>query len=426
MNSFDDDNEKTRLFRPSMKNASGLVRSGSLVDLETISNLGGVNPLVAAANPLLLMVSKLRVARAPGDVGILRQRLVSLVKEFDTQCIQQSLPDDVRGISRYAVCTLMDEVVQTTPWGSAAHWAQHSLLVSFFKENWGGERFFDYLDEMLKSPGRFIQVLELFHICLSLGFTGKYRLADAVAGRHGLADVRERLYQVIRQGRPEHGWQLSDSGRGLSVAARQFRGFGGFWLVAGTVSILGLLFFATYSFWLNDKLGALNLQDLALKRTAVNPIVAAPATVPRLARLLEPEIAAHQVQVRDQALESVVTLLGETLFESGSAEPSGRSAALLGRVAGALDQVEGPVLVTGHTDNVPSRGLRFSSNHELSQERARNVRRLLAAHMRDSGRITAEGRGETEPVVSNETPEGRAQNRRVDITLRVPTAAQSQ
>jgi type VI secretion system protein ImpK len=95
-----------------------------------------------------------------------------------------------------------------------------------FKENWGGERFFDYLDEMLKSPGRFIQVLELFHICLSLGFTGKYRLADAVAGRHGLADVRERLYQVIRQGRPEHGWQLSDSGRGLSVAARQFRGFG--------------------------------------------------------------------------------------------------------------------------------------------------------------------------------------------------------
>jgi outer membrane protein OmpA-like peptidoglycan-associated protein len=220
-------------------------------------------------------------------------------------------------------------------------------------------------------------------------FTGKYRLADAVAGRHGLADVRERLYQVIRQGRPEHGWQLSDSGRGLSVAAA-VPWFRGFWLVAGTVSILGLLFFNVFVL-AQRQIGGTEFAGSALKRTAVNPIVAAPATVPRLARLLEPEIAAHQVQVRDQALESVVTLLGETLFESGSAEPSGRSAALLGRVAGALDQVEGPVLVTGHTDNVPSRGLRFSSNHELSQERARNVRRLLAAHMRDSGRITVKG-----------------------------------
>lgn len=424
MNSFDDENEKTRLFRPSLKAASGSIRSGSLIDAGTVCDLGGVNPLVAAANPLLLMVATLRVASAPGDVGMLRQRLVGLVKKFDAQCIQQALPDDVRGISRYAVCTLIDEAIQTTPWGAAAHWAQHSLLVSFFKENWGGERFFDYLDEMLKAPGRFIQVLELFYICLALGFTGKYRLADGAAGRQGLVDVRERLFQVIRQGRAEQGRQLSESGKGLLVAARQFRGFGGFWLSAGTVGLLGLSLFAAYSFWLSDRLGALNLQDLALKRTAVSPVVAVPAPVPRLARLLAPEIAAHQVQVRDQAIESVVTLLGETLFESGSAEPSGRSVALLGRVAEALDQVNGSVLVTGHTDNVPSRGLRFSSNHELSQARAQNVRRILAAQMRDSSRITAEGRGETEPVASNDAAEGRAQNRRVDITLRVSTAAQ--
>lgn len=424
MHSSDDDNEKTRIFRPSLKSSMAAPRLGSLVDVGTIGSLGAVNSIVEAANPLLLMVPALRVVSAPSDVGILRQRVIEMVKDFDIKCIKLALPDDVRDNARYAVCTVMDEAVQTTPWGSAANWAQHSLLVSFFKENWGGERFFDRLDQMTKAPGRFIQVLELFHICLSLGFMGKYRLQDAAAGRQGLADVRERLFQVVKQVRPERSKLLSDHWKGQAVAARQFRGFGGFGVAAGAIGLLGLTIFATYTLWLGDRVGMLALHDLALKRTVQSPMVTVPAIRPRLAQLLEPEIAAHQVQVRDMALESVVSLLGETLFESGNAEPGSRSTALLERVAEALDQVQGKVLVAGHTDNVSPRGLRFSSNHELSQARAQNVRRMLAARMRDPGRITAEGRGEAEPVASNETPEGRAQNRRVDITLRVPATVQ--
>jgi type VI secretion system protein ImpK len=75
--------------------------------------------------------------------------------------------------------------------------------------------------------------------------------------------------------------------------------------------------------------------------------------------------------------------------------------------------------VIGHTDNVPIRTLRFSSNWELSKARAESVARLLAARV-DPGRLAVDGVGDTDPIAPNDTPKGQARNRRVEIILHVP------
>jgi type VI secretion system protein ImpK len=80
------------------------------------------------------------------------------------------------------------------------------------------------------------------------------------------------------------------------------------------------------------------------------------------------------------------------------------------------------VLVTGHTDNQPIRSVRYPSNWHLSQERAGSVKALLAGVIKPE-RLRAEGRADAEPVESNATPAGRARNRRVEITLFVPSNA---
>jgi type VI secretion system protein ImpK len=79
--------------------------------------------------------------------------------------------------------------------------------------------------------------------------------------------------------------------------------------------------------------------------------------------------------------------------------------------------------VTGHTDDQPSFSARFPSNWHLSQARAESVRALLAASTGTPDRFSAEGRGDAEPVASNDTPAGRAKNRRVEITLLAPGAS---
>jgi type VI secretion system protein ImpK len=92
-------------------------------------------------------------------------------------------------------------------------------------------------------------------------------------------------------------------------------------------------------------------------------------------------------------------------------------------VGQALGQVPGQVVVRGYTDNTPIRTLRFPSNWELSQDRARAVADMLARSLSDPSRVQAQGRADTEPVAPNNSAEGRARNRRVEIILMVAPQA---
>lgn len=155
----------------------------------------------------------------------------------------------------------------------------------------------------------------------------------------------------------------------------------------------------------------------------------APASLPaapaRLAHYLEAEIREDLLTVRDEADRSVVVLRGDGLFESGSDRVRNAYVPVLSRVADALNSTQGVILVTGYSDNVPIRTLRFPSNWELSQARADAVKNLLNQRLIDSARVRAEGKGEANPLVPNTTAENRARNRRVEIMLLIPSTNQS-
>jgi len=121
--------------------------------------------------------------------------------------------------------------------------------------------------------------------------------------------------------------------------------------------------------------------------------------------------------VRDEADRSVVILRGDGLFDSGSTEVKSRYIPVLSRVSDALNTVPGAVLVTGYTDNVPIRTVRFPSNYELSQARADMVRRIVDERLTVRNRIRAEGRADSDPVAPNDSAENRSRNRRVEVTL---------
>ena len=140
------------------------------------------------------------------------------------------------------------------------------------------------------------------------------------------------------------------------------------------------------------------------------------APTPRLAGFLTVEIEAGQVKVEDFANRSVVTLKGDGFFEPGSAEIAPQVRSVLPRIAQALTQTSGKLLITGHTDNQPIRTLRYPSNWHLSKDRAQAVLAELAKQVQ-SDRLRAEGRADSEPLADNASPAGRSANRRVEITL---------
>jgi type VI secretion system protein ImpK len=154
-----------------------------------------------------------------------------------------------------------------------------------------------------------------------------------------------------------------------------------------------------------------------LRLTPPTPPATLAAAKPRLAQFLSAEIRAGLVAVRDEVDRSVITLRGDRLFEPGSASLSDEREALMRRIAEALTQVPGNVVVTGHTDNQPIRSARFPSNWHLSEERAKAVRGILVSQGVAPARVSAEGRADGEPLVANDSAANRALNRRVEVTL---------
>ncbi len=114
-----------------------------------------------------------------------------------------------------------------------------------------------------------------------------------------------------------------------------------------------------------------------------------------------------------------LTLNGSLLFESGSSVLSQQASVVLDQVGLILERyAESTIEIEGHTDNVPIQTARFPSNNELSDARALSVFYYLMEHTSlDPAKVKHSGRGEYNPIADNNTQEGRALNRRVEIKI---------
>ncbi len=145
------------------------------------------------------------------------------------------------------------------------------------------------------------------------------------------------------------------------------------------------------------------------------------ATYDGLVASLKKELEAGQIHVQQLRDGLSVNVAQEILFASGSAALDKSGGDVLRRVAEQLKQTNYQVVVTGHTDNKPigpGLGNRYPTNWELAGARAASVVRLFAESGLPANRLLAVSMADTRPVASNDTPEGRSKNRRIEIRLR--------
>jgi type VI secretion system protein ImpK len=374
-----------------------------------------LNPLVALANRLLLLVPQLRTARRVDDPAALRNALAQGIRDFAAQAAAAGIAPERVMAARYVLCTMLDEAAADTPWGGSGVWARHSLLSMFHNETWGGEKVFQLMARLAEKPDANRDLLELIYAALTLGFEGRYRVIDN--GGAQLEAVRDRLAQILKQQRGDHPPALAQHWQVEATARRRHVG----WLpLAATAAVTALVLVGVYmglSLSLAERSDPVfgQIQSLRLSPPVVIP--PPPPAKPRLAQFLQPDIKAGLVTVRDEVDRSVVTLRGDGLFAPASDALLAEREPLMVRIAEALAQVPGAVLVTGHSDSTPIRTARFPSNWHLSEARAQSVRALLLAHQVAAERVRAEGRADAEPLVPNDSAGNRALNRRVEVTL---------
>lgn len=390
----------------------------------------GMNRLNAAAAILFALISRIRNRAQHMEPDTLRRNVVAEVRAFESRAVQIGVDPQQIKVARYAICATIDDVVLNTPWGEQSNWALQSMVGTFHRETVGGDRFYDVLARLEKDPQSNIELLEFMYMCLSLGFDGRLRVEQGGSDKH--LRIREGLARIIRNQRGPVEQDLSPHWHGLDRPYRALSAWKPVYIAVGVMAVLLSLSFMGVSYALGTQTDRI-LGQMAAVDPGVPPVLERPAPPPPpppppppeagpsqldvVSGFLEKEIKDGIVEVFQDANTLTVRVAGAGMFGSGSDRLTPEFVEPIDRLANALNDQPGKIIVVGHSDNVPIRSSRFPSNMHLSLARAESVMKSMAKTFTDPSRLSAEGRADKEPLVPNDTAEGRAQNRRIEIIL---------
>ncbi len=393
------------------------------------------NPLLEAARLLLRALADMPQQLDHERVEQLRDLLEQEVRAFQKLCEQSSIRRDHMLGARYCLCTAIDEAAMQTAWGknskvpvqsvsdtsmanqgrdardAGVEWVTCGLATIFHEDRQGGDKVYLLVGRLMADPQEHFDLLEVIYRILSLGFEGRYRFEPGGHRKHEA--VRQRIYNEIMARRGivpaalSPHWQSDVKSRRAS-----FYDFP-VWITVALLSIILLSGFGWFKYELLGRSAEIQKQIADIGHMTPPP---APPVL-HLKTLLKDEIAAGTVSVDEDAHHSSVTFRGDSMFPPGGVSVNATMGPLIAKIAAEIVKVPGKVSVLGYTDNQPIRSRQFASNDALSEERATQVMQILQAAGVPASRLEAIGKGEADPVADNSTPQGRAQNRRVEITV---------
>ncbi|HET9903863.1 MAG TPA: type VI secretion system protein TssL, long form [Xanthobacteraceae bacterium] len=388
------------------------------------------NPIMRSAGPLLLLLGRLRVALMRASFASLMEQVADAIKFFEKDIRSAGIPEDQANVAKYILCATADDIVQNIPTEDRHVWAQYSMLTRFFGERIGGVRFFEELEQKLKDPLVNYPVLELQHACLALGFQGLHRTTPN--GQAQLQQIQRNLYEVLRRVKPKVIHDLSPRWQGQRLEARTSRLRIPVWITASVAALLLLMLFAGLRTLLGNEAESVAAATLALhpqdKIEIARRIIAPPPPPPppppvnritQLQRICAELGADCNTTVKlVQTANTIIFRVGDlVLFESGKADVREKFLPVAAKIARAVENETGFIKVVGHTDSIPIKNVRFPSNFHLSVARAEAVAAVLKKGLSKPERLQIEGKGADQPIASNDTPDGRAQNRRVEVLI---------
>ncbi len=389
----------------------------------------GMNRLNAAAATLFALISRIRNRAQHMEPDTLRRNVVAEVRAFESRAIGIGIDPQQVKVARYSICATIDDVVLNTPWGEQSNWAMQSMVGTFHKETVGGDRFYDVLARLEKDPPNNIELLEFMYMCLSLGFDGRLRVEQGGVDKH--LRIREGLARIIRAQRGPVEQDLSPRWRGVDRPHKALSAWRPVYIAVAVIAAILSLMYGGLSYVLGGTSDRL-LGQLAAIDPGVPAVLSRPAPPPPpppppppeagpsqqevVSGFLKPEIDDGLVKVFEDPTKLTIRIKGEGMFGSGSDQLLDGYDARIERLDKALADQPGKIIIVGHSDNVPIKSARFPSNQHLSLARAESVMKSMAKHLKD-GRLTAEGRADKEPLQPNDTKEGRAANRRIEIIL---------
>ncbi|MBO6850791.1 MAG: type IVB secretion system protein IcmH/DotU [Marinobacter sp.] len=211
------------------------------------------NRLIDAATPLLGLVIRVRRLADFREVETLYRQVVDEVAAIDRELVEQGYERPTVVAYRYVLCAFIDEAVLGTDWGAHSVWSQHSLLSRFHNETWGGEKVFAILSRMEQDPQRYRDMLAFIHLCLCLGFEGRYKVMTN--GREEYEQIIRGLHEQLKSLREaDEAQPLTDALAHVSPARNRLRSGLPIWGIGGLFALAMAGIFSLYNMALNERI----------------------------------------------------------------------------------------------------------------------------------------------------------------------------
>jgi type VI secretion system protein ImpK len=390
------------------KGIASITRIGR-ANVPPVASAGGANPLREIFTDLIAFVIffKSSCDKQPPDQNELREKILALAIAQEERVKAAGISADSFREARFAVFSWVDEMILTSTWPHRTRW-QH-LMLSYYKTFNAGEDFFARLQNL---PPHANDVREIYYLCLSLGFLGQYAFAD---GPSEVKKLKQALYNQLsgKQGdiRRNYGLLFPEAYQKAVTAARAPDRAKFFWYVVAlsTPVVLFIVYFALLRYQADQLIAKIGRIEQAPP--------AAAAIKKSWATSLVEELRGKGVRATEEP-DGVRITLATLLFTSGSAQLSIQAQPQINDIVVTVKRYapDNIIRVEGHASR--EREADEPRNRKLSEERAHTVAEMFTRSGFRSDRIFAQGLGSTKPLATNDTEQGRSQNRRVEITVR--------
>ncbi|MEY4427756.1 MAG: hypothetical protein RLZZ182_445 [Pseudomonadota bacterium] len=188
----------------------------------------------------------LKGKNAPQDADTFRDRIKQFLTQFERQATRAHAAVDDIHLCKWAFCATVDEAILMSGFKAREAWLRQPLQLQFFGEQLAGEQFFERLEELRRQGASRVQALEVFHMCLLLGFQGKYILEGSEKLNYLVARVGDEIahHKGKRHGFAPH-WAAPDR------VVHQLKHEAPLWAVLSVLALTAVLAFSGMRWHLN-------------------------------------------------------------------------------------------------------------------------------------------------------------------------------
>ncbi len=228
--------------------------SGQTLDID-LSQVGRKKrkreSLSALCTDIFLIVIRMRESEDLGKPAALRKLIMHYIELFRKNCRTIGTTDGQINAAVYALVALLDETVMSVPGECRDYWLTKPIQLELFGDNLAGEGYFRKLEKLLEQPASTKEVLEIYYLCLTIGFEGKFKLGNP----EKRDQIIDNLARVLLKAGGRSSTSLSPHGR-RNISSSMLKGSNRrlipIWAV-GIVALLLVVLWWGFMFFLTDQ-----------------------------------------------------------------------------------------------------------------------------------------------------------------------------